>query len=538
MAFAIGAMLAAQPVLLGAAAAVLVPLLFALFLAGRNAGGGAADWTRQLPSPRALPVLGHLLFLGGLPHQTLRDLAAAHGPVMLLRLGPKPVVVVSSAAGAQEAMKTRDLAFASRPLVRRAKRLLGEGDIAFSPYGDYWRRARRVCVVHLLSPHRVLSLGRVRRGEVASMVARVRAAAAAAAAAAAGETAAAAFDVGELLMAYSSNVVARASFGDGEQWFKDGSELERVFGDFEEVLGAPASVGESFPWLSWVDKLTGAERRLARTAEALKRIVERVIEGRRRHRQVAGRCEDDERKAFVDVLLDVNETDEAGIKLDNAEIHAILLDMFAAGTNTSYNGMAWTMSELMNNPHILKKLQQEIRTIVGDATDITDEQIRRMDYLKLVIKESLRLHPPIPTLAPRETLEDTELLGHKIPAKTRVMINAWAIARDRENWERPEEFLPERFAGVAIDYKGQDFQFIPFGAGRRGCPGIGFAAASMELALASLMYHFDWELPGGRKLDLTEEGGISVRAKSPLHLIAKPYSAVASFDSTCRLEKM
>ncbi|KAL6624508.1 hypothetical protein ACP70R_031829 [Stipagrostis hirtigluma subsp. patula] len=511
MAFAIDdALLDVQPLLLVivvVAAAAVVPVF--LFLAGRRTSD--VDWKKQLPSPRGLPLLGHLPFLGALPHQTLRDFAAAHGPVMLLRFGRTPVVVVSSVAGAQEAMKTRDVAFASRPHVPRARRLLGERDIAFSPYGEYWRQARRICVLHLLSPRRIASFGRVRHEEAATMVGKVRDAVAAGAAA---------VDVGELLMAYSSNVIARASFGDDERWFEDGGELERVFGDLEELLAA-GSVGESVPWLWWVDRLTGAEQRLERTAEALHQIVARVIEGRRRREAPGRREDDDDNKAFVDVLLDVNETEEAGLKLNNGEIQAILLDMFAAGTNTSYTGMGWTMAELMNNPHIMKKLQQEIRTVVGDTKHITDEHIQRMDYLKLVIKESLRLHPPVPMLAPRETLEDTELLGYKIPAKTRVLINAWAIARDEKNWEKPEEFLPERFADVAIDYKGQDFQFIPFGAGRRGCPGIGFAETGMELALANLMYHFDWELPNGRKLDLSEEGGISVHAKSALHLTAK-----------------
>lgn len=498
--------------------AVFFPFFSLLLLSGKKCPSCDTGGKRLPPSPRGLPLVGHLLFLGALPHRTLRSLAAAHGPVMLLRFGSVPTVVISSVAGAQEALKTRDHAFASRPRLRRAERLFTARDIAFTPTGEFWRQARRVCVLHLLSAQRILSFGRLRREEAAALVIKVRAAAGGHAV----------VDMSNLLMAYASNLIARATFGDDERWFEDGGELRRVFSDFGELLGV-AAVGEFIPWLQWVERLTGAERKLARTAEALAGIVERVIEGRRCRR--TGRCAGGaEEKAFVDVLLEVNETDEeVEIKFDDAEKKAIMLDMFAAGTSTSYAVMEWTMAELMNNPHKRNKLQQEIRTVVGKDKHITEEHLQRMGYLKLVIKESLRLHSPIPLLAPRETIEDTELLGYHVPARTRVLINAWAIARDEGSWERPEEFRPERFADVATDYKGQDFQLIPFGAGRRGCPGIGFAMTSIELALTNLMYHFNWELPDGMRpgsLDMTEEGGISAHMKYGLHLVAKPYYAV------------
>ena len=146
-----------------------------------------------------------------------------------------------------------------------------------------------------------------------------------------------------------------------------------------------------------------------------------------------------------------------------------------------------------------------------------------------MIKETFRLRTPLPLLLPRETMEDTQLLGYHVPAHSRVIVNAWAIARDPSSWDRADEFVPERFAGddLTADYLlGQDFRFVPFGAGRRGCPGIGFAVPSMELALASLLYHFDWELPAGgpSKLEMDEMNGLSVRLKATLHLVAKPWS--------------
>ena len=195
--------------------------------------------------------------------------------------------------------------------------------------------------------------------------------------------------------------------------------------------------------------------------------------------------------------------------------------MFAAGTDTTSTAMEWAMAEVITHPDSMRKLQDELRAAVGGSGHvITEDHIDKLHYLKAVVKETLRLHPPIPLLVPREPQDDAEILGHHVPAGTRVVINAWAIGRDPAAWERAEEFVPERFLDGAVDYKGQDFQLIPFGAGRRGCPGVGFAAATVEMALASLMYHFDWE-PAGASLDMREVNGLAVHLKSGLPLVAK-----------------
>ncbi|KAJ7956147.1 Cytochrome P450 [Quillaja saponaria] len=151
-----------------------------------------------------------------------------------------------------------------------------------------------------------------------------------------------------------------------------------------------------------------------------------------------------------------------------------------------------------------------------------------MKYLKCVLKETLRLHPPFPLLVPRETLSGVKFGGYDIPQKTRVFINSWAIQRDPEIWIRPEEFLPEIFENSQVDFKDQDFEFIPFEAGRRGCPGITFGIASTEYVMDNLLYWFDWDLPKTSKaieiLDMSEVYGINVHKKVPLRLVPKPYS--------------
>jgi cytochrome P450 len=206
--------------------------------------------------------------------------------------------------------------------------------------------------------------------------------------------------------------------------------------------------------------------------------------------------------------------------------------MFAAATDTTYTTLVWAMAELINHTHEMRRVQDEIRAAVGiDDDHVTEDHLEELRYLRCVIKETLRLHMPLPLLIPRETTVDTELLGYHVPAGTRVIVNAWAIARDAAAWERADEFVPERFAGgddlKAADYLllGQDFRFVPFGAGRRGCPGVGFSVPTMELALASLLYHFDWELParGPSRLEMDELNGLSVRLKANLCLVAKPW---------------
>ncbi|CAM0880504.1 unnamed protein product [Alopecurus aequalis] len=523
-----------SPLLLVVVLTLFVPIFsFLLFYFTKKSRPFSSNDSRRLPpSPWGLPILGHLPLLGSLPHRKLRSLAQAHGPVMLLRLGGVPTVVASSAAAAHEAMKTRDLAFASRPPVRMAERLFYGRDMAFAPSGAYWRQARRVCVLHLLSPRRVASFGRVREQEAAVLLDRVRGVACASSGSRPHDSVV--VNLTHELISYTNTIISRATFGDkGRYGIGDG--LTDLFSDFEELLGT-ATVGEFVPWLAWVDTLMGVDAKAARTCKVMDELLERVIADHRQRRlgggKLVGDGEEDHRD-FVEVLLDVNEDGKGagGIEFDTIAIKAILLDMFAAATNATYTTLVWAMAELINHPTEMRKVQNEIRTTVIDSgiSQVNEDNIDKMHYLRAVIKETFRLHTPLPLLLPRETLEDTELLGYHVPARTRVVINAWAIGRDTETWERAEEFVPERFVDGPAEYgvRHDDFRSVPFGAGRRGCPGTGFASLSIELALASLLYHFDWELPAeaeASKLDMSEHYGLSVRLKATLCLVAKPWS--------------
>uniref|UniRef100_A0ACD5V087 Uncharacterized protein n=1 Tax=Avena sativa TaxID=4498 RepID=A0ACD5V087_AVESA len=230
---------------------------------------------------------------------------------------------------------------------------------------------------------------------------------------------------------------------------------------------------------------------------------------------------------FLDVLLRLQEEDSLMFPLTSETIGAVIFDIFAAGSETSATTLEWAMSELLINPHAMEKAQLEVRKVLGPGrVVIKNTDVAGLQYLKLVIKEVFRLHPPAPLLAPREAREDCEIMGYNIPQGTKIHINAFAISRDPKYWENPQVFEPERFENSNVDYKGTNYEFTPFGAGRRQCPGMLFGTSTVEIALANLLYHFDWALPADgeslKALDMSEKSGIAVSRRYELKLVAIP----------------
>ncbi|KAK6276032.1 hypothetical protein POUND7_005741 [Theobroma cacao] len=216
------------------------------------------------------------------------------------------------------------------------------------------------------------------------------------------------------------------------------------------------------------------------------------MDGIKREGSGNGSLEREDRKDLVDVLLEIQK-DMSGLSLGRDSVKAVVL----------------------------------VREIGSGNPNITEDDINRMDYLKAVIKETLRLHPPLPLLVPRVSTQDVNIKGYDIEERTLVIVNAWAIGRDPVHWNEPEEFRPERFLNNPIDFKGNDFQYTPFGDGRRGCPGMAFAMAMNEIILVNLVHKFDWSLPGGttgEDLDMTETTGIAIHRKVPLPAVATPTS--------------
>ncbi|XP_015161141.1 premnaspirodiene oxygenase-like [Solanum tuberosum] len=200
--------------------------------------------------------------------------------------------------------------------------------------------------------------------------------------------------------------------------------------------------------------------------------------------------------------------------------------MFSAGTETTSTIIDWAMVEMIKNSSILFKAQAEVREAFRGKETFDENNVEELKYLKLIIKETLRLHPPLPLMLPRESREEVDIDGYTIPSETKLIVNVWAIGRDSNYWDDAESFKPERFEQSSVDFAGNNFEFLPFGSGRRICPGISFGLANVYLPLANLLYHFDWKLPLGIKssdLDMTESGGASCTRKSNLHLVMTPY---------------
>ena len=204
----------------------------------------------------------------------------------------------------------------------------------------------------------------------------------------------------------------------------------------------------------------------------------------------------------------------------------IMQDMLIGGTETGYVALEWSLAELLRNPKVMKKLQDEVRGKAFGKSMVKVKDLSDMNYLKAFLKEILRLHPPAPLLLPRESMESCQIQGYDIPKKTRVIVNYWSITRDPNVWDSPEELQPERFENNPIDFKGQhNYEYIPFSAGRRMCPAGQYGVTITELALANLVNRFDWRLPDGmviEDLDMTESHALAVKKKGNLFLGAKP----------------
>ncbi|KAJ8420219.1 hypothetical protein Cgig2_033972 [Carnegiea gigantea] len=461
------------------------------------------------PFPPRLPILGNLHQLWKAPHHSLHSLSQKYGDLMLLRLGSKPTLVVSSANAAQEIMKTYDIIFSNRPESTPAGKLLYKGkDVAFANYGEYWRQMKSICTLQLLSTTRVRSFRSIREEETASMVEKIV------------KSIPSVVNLRETFVTLTNDVLCRAAFG--RKYARDErANFGVLLKKFVELLGEFA-MGDFVPWLGWIDRVNCLEDRLDKVAKALDAVLERFVDehldsNSNRRAKV---------KDFVDVLLEVQKDNTAGVLMDRESIKAVILDTFAAGTDTSSALMEWAMSELLRHPKALKKLQEEVRRINRGKESVNEQDLEKMEYLKAVIKETLMLHPPLALLVFREAREDVKINGYDIAARTQVIINAWAIQRDPSFWEEPNEFHPERFLTSAVDFKGQHFQLIPFGAGRRSCPGILFATIGAELALANLIYAFNWALPDGAQgdtLDMSESSGITIHRRDPLLAVATPY---------------
>ncbi|XWS51768.1 hypothetical protein CRYUN_Cryun11dG0011500 [Craigia yunnanensis] len=439
----------------------------------------AQNSTRKLiPGPRKLPVVGNLhQIVSSLPHKTLRDLAMKHGPLMHLQLGEISTVIVSSPAVAKEVMKTHDINFSYRPALDVPKITTYDfTNIAFAPYGNYWRHLRKVCNTELLSATRVQSFRSIREEEVLNLIKSIH------------ESDGKPINLSEKIYSMTYGITARTAFVKVLQLF------------------------------------SGIKQKVETMHKENDRIVVNIIKEHRERRTSEKGRDDEAEEDLVDVLLRLQEQVE--FPFEDKNIKSVILNIFGAGSETSSTTVEWALSEMLKNPRVMREAQAEVRRVFEEKGNVDETGIFKLKYLKAVIKETFRIRPPVPLLLPRECNQACEINGYEVAAKTRVLINAWALGRDPDYWSEPDKFYPERFLNSSVDYMGTNFEFIPFGAGRRICPGILFATPNVELPLSQLLFHFDWKLPNGIKqedLDMTEVFGLTVKRKDDLILVPTPY---------------
>ncbi|MED6168417.1 hypothetical protein PIB30_011306 [Stylosanthes scabra] len=463
---------------------------------------------RLPPGPTGLPILGSLHKLVANPHRDLHKLAQKHGPIMYLRLGFVPTIVVSSFQAAELFLKTHDHVFASRPPLEAAKYISWEQrNLSFAEYGPYWRNMRKMCTLELLSQTKISSFKTMRQEEIDLFIKLVREAA----------SDGVVVDLSAKVAALSADMSCRMILG---KKYMDQDLDEKGFkAVMQEILQLAAipNVADYIPYIGALD-LQGLIKRMKVVRKIFDEFFDKII-----HEHLLSENKEDKAKDFVDVMLSFLGTEESEYRIERSNIKAILLDMLVGSIDTSSTAIEWAISELIKHPRVMKKLQMELESVVGVNRIVEESDLEKLKYLDMVIKESMRIHPVGPLLIPHQSVEDCMVGDFFIPKNSRVIVNAWTIMRDPSAWTEPEEFWPERFEGRDINIRGKDFRLIPFGSGRRACPGLQLGLTVVRLVVAQLVHCFDWKLPNNllpNELDMSEDFGLSMPRAN--HLVAIP----------------
>ncbi|MBA0627989.1 hypothetical protein Godav_022776 [Gossypium davidsonii] len=467
------------------------------------------------PGPKPWPIIGNLNLIGSLPHQSIHALSQKYGPIMQLKFGSFPIVVASSVEMAKAILKTNDAIFSDRPKTAAGKyTTYNYSDITWSSYGPYWRQARKMCLTELFSAKRLESYEYIRREERNLFLKRLY------------ESSGTQIVLKEHLLSLNLNVISRMVFG--KKYTERTGESEIVTpNEFNEMLNelfflnGVLDIGDSIPWLSFLD-LQGYIKRMKALSKKFDRFLEHVLDEHNARRK---RVKDYVAKDMVDVLLQLSEDPNLEVKLERHGVKAFSQDIIAAGTDSSAVTVEWAITELLRKPEILAKAMEELDKVIGREQWVEEEDIGNLPYIKSIAKEAMRLHPVAPMLVPHVASQDCEIADYDIPKGTRALVNIWTIGRDPNLWDKPNEFWPDRFIGKSIDVKGHDFELLPFGSGRRKCPGYPLAIKVIQASLANILHGFTWKLPANTTkddLNMEELFGLSTSKKHPLVVVAEP----------------
>ncbi|XP_050254418.1 trimethyltridecatetraene synthase-like [Quercus robur] len=468
------------------------------------------------PGPTPWPIIGNLDLIGPLPHQSLHKLSQKYGPIMQLKFGSFPVVVASSAEVAKQFLKTHDHVFASRPQTAAGKHTTYNYlNITWAPYGAYWRQGRKIYLSELFSSKRLVSYECIRVEERRVFMSRL--------CSMSGKPILLKVHLSRLTLSIISRIVL------GKKYFSESKDETSIvtLEEFQEILdelfllNGVLNIGDWIPWIDFLD-LQGYIKRMKALKKKLDRFHDHVFDEHKARREGE---KDFVPKDMVDLLLQMADDPNLDVKLTYESVKGFTQDLIAGGTDTSATTVEWAMSELLKQPHLIKKATEELDRVIGRDRWVEERDIPQLPYINAIMKETMRKHPVAVLLAPHLALEDCNIAGYEIRKGTRIFINTWSIGRNPSIWDAPEEFCPERFLGKDIDVKGQNFELLPFGSGRRMCPGYSLGLKMISSSLANLLHGFNWKLPDNMKVEdlgMDEVYGLATPRKFPLIAVVEP----------------
>nr|BAH98133.1 flavonoid 3',5'-hydroxylase [Rhododendron x pulchrum] len=482
--------------------------------------------TRKLPpGPKGWPIIGALPLLGTMPHVALAQMAKKYGPIIYLKMGTLDMVVAATPESARAFLKTLDMNFSNRPPNAGATHLAyNSQDMVFADYGPKWKSLRKLSNLHMLGGKALDDSVGIRHTETGHMVRAM------CESGRRGE----AVVVAEMLTFAMANIIGQVILG-RRVFVQAGSESNEFKDMVVELMTSAGlfNVGDFIPALAWMD-LQGIEGGMKRMHRKWDSLITRMV---KEHAETAH-----ERRGnpdFLDVLMANRETSQGGPGLSITNIKALLLNLFTAGTDTSSSVIEWALAEMLLNLQILKRAHQEMDQVIGRSRRLQESDIKNLPYLQAICKESFRKHPSTPLNLPRISSEACEVNGYYIPKNARLSVNIWGIGRDPDVWENPLEFNPERFLtekNAKIDPRGNDFELIPFGAGRRICAGARMGVVMVEYFLDTLVHSFDWKLPDGMgELNMDESFGLALQKAVPLAAMVTPRLQPSAYAMYCRL---
>ncbi|CAL5207892.1 unnamed protein product [Lathyrus oleraceus] len=455
------------------------------------------------PGPRGLPIIGNLHQLGQKPHQTLTNLSKTHGPIMTLKLGQITTVVMSSSETAKSVLQIQDQYLSNRTVPDAMRGANHDNySLPFIPLCQRWKDLRKTCNNLLFSNKNLDSNQTLRHKKLLELSNNIYVSAAKFEA----------VNIGRLAFKTTINMLSNTIYSvDFVQSSDKAGEFKELVTNIMMEVGR-ANVADCFPVLKIFDPV-GIRRR---TGEYFGKLLDNfrgLVDERLKMRKLKGYYG---KSDMLDTML--NDENNNGEMYED-KIERLSVDLFVAGTDTVTSTVEWAMAELLRNPNVMSKAKSELNQLIGKGNLVEESDIAKLPYLQAIVKETFRLHPAVPLLLPRKAEIELEINGYKVPKGAQVLVNVWAIGRDPNLWDNPNEFLPERFLGSDIDFKGRNFELTPFGSGRRICPGLPLAIRVLFLMLGLFINCFDWKLEGGIKpedMNMDDKFGLTLEKAQPL----------------------